>query len=174
MERGQPRRVRVERYSLDQATKRWWNCISCASQRWHPRERTNGGVTLLTHCYAQNQDFGNTNYSIHVPRTTFDRTVTANVVVRAVRALSVDAYVNERNDICVAREKMSGSTTGLLYPHSCLSFSRRVYPRLRLGIQDCEQSCVSPWNNAHFDAVGYPGRFVAHQESGLVSRISVR
>ncbi|KIJ20444.1 hypothetical protein PAXINDRAFT_160997 [Paxillus involutus ATCC 200175] len=63
------------------------------------RRRSGGGTVY--------HDLGNTNYSIHVPRTTFDRSATAQVVLRAVRALSVDAYVNERNDICVAGEKMS-------------------------------------------------------------------
>lgn len=53
------------------------------------------------------QDLGNTNYSIHLPRSTFDRNSTAQVVVRAVRSLGIDAGVNERNDICVSNYKMS-------------------------------------------------------------------
>ena len=121
------------------------------------------------------QDLGNTNYSIHVPRTTFDRAVTANVVVRAVRALGVDAYVNERNDICVAGEKMSASpNTGSCARRLMIIVSRRAYPRLRLGVQDCEQPSVSSWDDADLDEVGYPGRFVAHQQSRSVFQILVR
>ncbi|KAF9238816.1 Lipoyltransferase and lipoate-protein ligase [Melanogaster broomeanus] len=44
------------------------------------RRRSGGGTVY--------HDLGNTNYSIHVPRTTFDRSATAQVVVRAVRALA--------------------------------------------------------------------------------------
>ena len=53
------------------------------------------------------QDLGNTNFSIHLPRTSFDRHATAQVVLRAVRALGVDARVNARNDVCVGDYKMS-------------------------------------------------------------------
>ena len=53
------------------------------------------------------QDLGNTNFSIHLPRTSFDRHATAQVVLRAVRALGVDARVNDRNDVCVGDYKMS-------------------------------------------------------------------
>ena len=53
------------------------------------------------------QDLGNTNFSIHLPRTSFDRHATAQVVLAAVRALGVDARVNDRNDVCVGDYKMS-------------------------------------------------------------------
>lgn len=53
------------------------------------------------------QDLGNSNYSIHLPRASFDRHVTAQTVLRAVRSLGIDARVNDRNDICVGPEKMS-------------------------------------------------------------------
>ncbi|KAI9574432.1 hypothetical protein HD554DRAFT_35481 [Boletus coccyginus] len=86
------------------------------------RRRSGGGTVY--------HDLGNTNYSIHVPRTTFDRTTTANVVVRAVRALGVDAYVNERNDICVAGEKVSGSAYKIVnnraYHHGTMLISTRL------------------------------------------------
>lgn len=52
------------------------------------------------------QDLGNTNYSIHLHRTAFDRRDTAQVALRAVRSLGVDANVNERNDICVGADKI--------------------------------------------------------------------
>jgi lipoate---protein ligase len=50
---------------------------------------------------------GNTNFSIHLPRNSFDRHVTSQLVLRAVRSLSINAQVNERNDICVGPYKMS-------------------------------------------------------------------
>jgi lipoate-protein ligase A len=53
------------------------------------------------------QDLGNTNFSIHLPRKSFDRHATAQIVLRAVRSLGIDAHVNDRNDICVGRDKMS-------------------------------------------------------------------
>lgn len=53
------------------------------------------------------QDLGNTNFSIHLPRTSFDRHATGQIVLRAVRSLGVDAHVNDRNDICVGKHKMS-------------------------------------------------------------------
>lgn len=55
------------------------------------------------------QDLGNTNFSIHLSRTSFDRHATAQVVLRAVRSLGIDANVNDRNDICVGKEKISHS-----------------------------------------------------------------
>ncbi|KAG1766028.1 hypothetical protein EV702DRAFT_1212012, partial [Suillus placidus] len=55
------------------------------------------------------QDLGNhTNFSIHVPCTTFDRGTTAQVVLQAMHALGIDADVNERNNICVGGEKAVG------------------------------------------------------------------
>ena len=52
------------------------------------------------------QDLGNTNFSIHLPRESFDRHATAQVVLRAVRSLGVDATVNDRNDVCVGGNKI--------------------------------------------------------------------
>lgn len=52
---------------------------------------------------------GNTNFSIHLPRNSFDRHATAQLVLRAVRSLDIDAGVNERNDVCVGPYKMSFS-----------------------------------------------------------------
>ena len=57
------------------------------------------------------QDLGNTNFSIHLPRSSFDRHATAQVVLRAVRSLGVDALVNDRNDICVGKDKIRLSFT---------------------------------------------------------------
>ncbi|KAI0068630.1 Lipoyltransferase and lipoate-protein ligase [Artomyces pyxidatus] len=61
--------------------------------------RHSGGGTVY-------HDPGNTNFSIHLPRTSFDRHATAQVILRAVRALEVDARVNDRNDVCVGEYKM--------------------------------------------------------------------
>lgn len=55
------------------------------------------------------KDLGNVNFSIHLPRDEFDRHETAQVVLRAIRSLGIDANVNERNDICIKKEKVSGS-----------------------------------------------------------------
>lgn len=54
-------------------------------------------------------DMGNTNFSIHLPRSSFNRHATAQLVLRAVRSLDIDARVNDRNDICVGPYKVSGS-----------------------------------------------------------------
>ncbi|KAF7789355.1 hypothetical protein EIP86_000299 [Pleurotus ostreatoroseus] len=62
------------------------------------RRRSGGGTVY--------HDLGNTNFSIHLPRSSFDRDGTAQVVLRAVRALGVDANVNDRNDICVGKDKI--------------------------------------------------------------------
>ncbi|KAI0355388.1 Lipoyltransferase and lipoate-protein ligase [Trametes cingulata] len=61
--------------------------------------RHSGGGTVY-------HDLGNTNFSIHLPRASFDRHATAQVVLRAVRSMGVDANVNDRNDICVGKEKI--------------------------------------------------------------------
>jgi hypothetical protein len=68
-------------------------------------------VDLSSGSFPVWQDLGNTNFSIHLTRTTFDRHVTTQMVVRAVRACGVDAYANERNDICVDGKKISRRAT---------------------------------------------------------------
>ncbi|KAJ4479055.1 Lipoyltransferase and lipoate-protein ligase [Lentinula aciculospora] len=70
-----------------------------ASQSIQLIRRRSGGGTVY-------HDLGNTNFSIHLPRTSFDRHKTAQIVLRAVRALGIDATVNDRNDICVGKEKI--------------------------------------------------------------------
>ncbi|PAV21336.1 Lipoyltransferase and lipoate- ligase [Pyrrhoderma noxium] len=56
------------------------------------RRRSGGGTVY--------HDLGNTNYSVHVPRSAFDRNDTSKIVIQAVRSLGVDADVNDRNDVC--------------------------------------------------------------------------
>ncbi|KAI6034547.1 hypothetical protein BKA83DRAFT_89606 [Pisolithus microcarpus] len=73
------------------------------------RRRSGGGTVF--------HDLGNTNYSIHVPRTSFDRAKTANIVVRALRALGAEGYANERNDICVGGKKMAAVLTSACDRH---------------------------------------------------------
>ncbi|KAL1685239.1 hypothetical protein GGG16DRAFT_98041, partial [Schizophyllum commune] len=66
------------------------------------RRRSGGGTVY--------HDLGNTNYSIHVPRTWFDRNVTSQIVLRAVRDMGVpEATVNERNDIVSSRAYHHGT-----------------------------------------------------------------
>ncbi|KAF8883183.1 hypothetical protein CPB84DRAFT_1790274, partial [Gymnopilus junonius] len=65
------------------------------------RRRSGGGTVY--------HDLGNTNFSIHLPRSSFDRHQTGAFVLRAVRSLGIDARLNERNDICVGPDKVSGS-----------------------------------------------------------------
>ncbi|GAW06413.1 Lipoyltransferase and lipoate-protein ligase [Lentinula edodes] len=72
----------------------------------------------------------NTNFSIHLPRTSFDRHMTAQVVLRAVCSLGIDATVNDRNDICVGKEKVSGSAYKIVsqraYHHGTMLISTQL------------------------------------------------
>ncbi|KAK0491530.1 hypothetical protein IW261DRAFT_1438210, partial [Armillaria novae-zelandiae] len=81
-----------------------WKEINLTALRDMPsvpfvRRRSGGGTVY--------HDLGNTNYSIHLPRHSFDRSVTAQIILRAVRSLGVNAHVNDRNDICVESKKIS-------------------------------------------------------------------
>ncbi|KAH9899541.1 Lipoyltransferase and lipoate-protein ligase [Cubamyces lactineus] len=85
--------------------------------------RHSGGGTVY-------HDLGNTNFSIHLPRASFDRHATAQVVLKAVRSMGVDANVNDRNDICVGKEKVSGSAYKIVkdraYHHGTMLISTRL------------------------------------------------
>lgn len=105
------------------------------------------------------QDLGNTNFSIHLPRASFDRHATAQVVMKAVRAMGVDANVNDRNDICVGKEKICA-----LLPTARAAKLTNMFLRLRLRVQDCEGQSVSPRYNAHIYAIRYPWRASAVQQ----------
>lgn len=56
---------------------------------------------------SPSQDLGNTNYCVYVPRLEFERRTNAALVARALSTLSIPAFVNDRNDICVGDFKMS-------------------------------------------------------------------
>ncbi|TFK43907.1 hypothetical protein BDQ12DRAFT_675776 [Crucibulum laeve] len=83
-----------------------WKEVNFAALHARPEvkyvRRRSGGGTVY-------HDLGNTNFSIHLPRSSFDRHVTAQVALRAVCALGIEARVNDRNDICVGPNKVSGS-----------------------------------------------------------------
>ncbi|EPS98727.1 hypothetical protein FOMPIDRAFT_1125697 [Fomitopsis schrenkii] len=84
------------------------------------RRRSGGGTVY--------HDLGNTNFSIHLPRTSFDRHATAQVVLGAVRALGIDARVNDRNDVCVGEYKITGWLgLGLTGACSCAYVSGSAY-----------------------------------------------
>ncbi|KAJ3715921.1 hypothetical protein DFJ43DRAFT_1007113 [Lentinula guzmanii] len=86
------------------------------------RRRSGGGTVY--------HDLGNTNFSIHLPRTSFDRHLTAQVVLRAVRSLGIDATVNDRNDICVGKEKICWSAYKIVsqraYHHGTMLISTQL------------------------------------------------
>ncbi|KAI0832740.1 Lipoyltransferase and lipoate-protein ligase [Trametes gibbosa] len=84
--------------------------------------RHSGGGTVY-------HDLGNTNFSIHLPRASFDRHATAQVVMRAVRSMGVDANVNDRNDICVGKEKICSAykiVKDRAYHHGTMLISTRL------------------------------------------------
>ncbi|KAI0053750.1 Lipoyltransferase and lipoate-protein ligase [Auriscalpium vulgare] len=86
------------------------------------RRRSGGGTVF--------HDTGNTNFSIHLPRNSFDRHATAQVVLRAVRSLDIGADVNDRNDVCVGPYKVSGSAYKIVkdraYHHGTMLISTRL------------------------------------------------
>jgi lipoate-protein ligase A len=58
------------------------------------------------------QDLGNTNYCVFMPRTQFERRTNALLVSDALNNLDINTYVNDRNDICIDGYKIS-CTSGL-------------------------------------------------------------
>jgi len=86
------------------------------------RRRSGGGTVF--------HDLGNTNFSLHLPRASFDRHATSKLILQAVRSLGVDAQLNERNDICVGFNKVSGSAYKIVskraYHHGTMLISSRL------------------------------------------------
>ncbi|EJD01609.1 Lipoyltransferase and lipoate-protein ligase [Fomitiporia mediterranea MF3/22] len=82
------------------------------------RRRSGGGTVY--------HDLGNTNYSVHLPRTSFNRNETAQLVVRAVRSLGVNADVNDRNDVCAEGFKISALTNYFTSTHVFSSCTNNV------------------------------------------------
>lgn len=104
-----------------------WKEINLTALRDMPsvpfvRRRSGGGTVY--------HDLGNTNYSIHLPRHSFDRSVTAQIILRAVRSLGVNAHVNDRNDICIEDKKISGSAYKIVknraYHHGTMLISTQL------------------------------------------------
>ncbi|KAK0461616.1 uncharacterized protein EV420DRAFT_1761852 [Desarmillaria tabescens] len=104
-----------------------WKEINLTALRDRPsvpfvRRRSGGGTVY--------HDLGNTNYSIHLHRNSFDRSVTAQIILRAVRSLGVDAHVNDRNDICIEGKKISGSAYKIVknraYHHGTMLISTQL------------------------------------------------
>ena len=126
------------------------------------------------------QDLGNTNFSIHLPQSSFDRRATGNVILRAVRSLGIDAQLNDRNDICIGPYKISDPST-FIFPrtntygnrhrpsHLLHSFtfvllvSSALYSclianlRFRICVQNSEQAFLPPRNHVNLDETGRPG-----------------
>ncbi|KAI8908838.1 hypothetical protein DFJ77DRAFT_433924, partial [Powellomyces hirtus] len=70
------------------------------------RRRSGGGTVY--------HDIGNTNYTIIMPRDSFDRRTNAELVCRGMHQLDIPASVNERHDIVVDGKKVSGSAYKLV------------------------------------------------------------
>jgi len=53
------------------------------------------------------QDLGNTNFSLHMPRGSFERQKGSGLAVDALKRMGIaEAWVNERNDVCVGQFKI--------------------------------------------------------------------
>ena len=65
------------------------------------RRKSGGGAVY--------HDLGNSNYSIIMPRSAFQRSTSVNLICRALHQLDIPARVNERFDIVVNDDKVSGS-----------------------------------------------------------------
>ncbi|KZV96976.1 Lipoyltransferase and lipoate-protein ligase [Exidia glandulosa HHB12029] len=88
------------------------------------RRRSGGGTVF--------HDLGNTNFSIHLPRASFDRARTGRVIEHAVRNIMgvYDARTNARNDLCVGDMKVSGSAYKIAgtraYHHGTMLIATRL------------------------------------------------
>ena len=83
----------------------WFECNpqSLATQGIHLIRRHSGGGTVY-------HDFGNSNYSLMMPRAKFNRALAAQLIADALNeALGLVLHVNGRNDIYLDEAKVSGS-----------------------------------------------------------------
>ncbi len=115
MEGGQFASVEKKTYSVSAQEKWRRDGLSCMFHKFRVH---------LSELITSTKDLGNTNYSIHVPRASFDRRVTAQIVVRALQSLELDAETNDRNDICVSNYKMS---VPIIHISHCVLKLRRAY-----------------------------------------------
>lgn len=115
MDRNQFRRVEGCRDSIHKTVE--WRGY-CLPRRFIPFFVV--GILALTSfpTYgSSDKDLGNTNFSIHLPRISFNRKATSEIILRAVRSLGIDAHLNERHDIVVGTKKISHPDA----PHSLFS-----------------------------------------------------
>ena len=89
--------------SVREAEKWRRDSLPCAFHAFGPRHAS----SLISR--RAEKDLGNTNYCVFVPRLQFERKTNAELVVRALNGLEIPAFVNDRNDICVDKFKMSPS-----------------------------------------------------------------
>ncbi|PVG00022.1 Lipoyltransferase and lipoate-protein ligase [Serendipita vermifera] len=87
------------------------------------RRRSGGGTVY--------HDLGNTNFSLHLPRNSFERKKGSALALEALKKLKVpDAWVNDRNDVCVSEYKVSGSAYKIIndraYHHGTMLLNAEV------------------------------------------------
>ncbi|KIM35162.1 hypothetical protein M413DRAFT_368643 [Hebeloma cylindrosporum] len=101
------------------------------------RRRSGGGTVY--------HDLGNTNFSIHLPQSSFDRRATGNVILGAVRSLGIDAQLNDRNDICVGPYKISYPSRFFVISQSSRGPTRTENRRSSTHLSHCfTQNHLSP------------------------------
>ena len=123
-----------------------------AEWRRHGLSRMSPFVTSSSTNAERVQDLGNSNFSIHLPRSSFDRNDSAKVVLRAIQSLGLaDANVNERNDICVGKFKISPLSTSGDRDGGADDDVWFRYTRLGIRIQDRQQTGLPPRDNAHLE-----------------------
>jgi lipoate-protein ligase A len=90
------------------------------------RRRSGGGTVYhvrITLCHIsliidKIQDLGNTNFSLHMPRGSFERQKGSGLAVDALKRMGIaEAGVNERNDVCVGQFKIRSRLNYHLHNH---------------------------------------------------------
>ncbi|TIB93947.1 Lipoyltransferase and lipoate-protein ligase [Wallemia mellicola] len=102
------------------------------------RRRSGGGTVF--------HDLGNTNYSVMMPQSVFNRRDNAQLVASALNKLDVPASVNERHDIVVDGYKISGSafklTSSRAYHHGTMLLNSNI-KTLSQALKNPNQSLVT-------------------------------